>query len=142
MKYSSTKFCLIVNLFLNISCSEDVKQEKIETPKDWSGAEEDFYQDFSVQSKDNSTILISSSSSLPFDGTIERNSSTTSTTQSFRQGQLNGASIKKSKDGSWVKAHYQNGKLNGEMIFYSKNGNVRTILHYENGKLSKRQKLD
>jgi antitoxin component YwqK of YwqJK toxin-antitoxin module len=142
MKYSSTKFCLFVSLLLIFSCSEDLKQEKIETQKDWSGAEEDFYQDFSVQSKDNSTILISSSSSLPFDGTIERNSSTTSTTQSFRQGQLDGASIKKSKDGSWVKAHYQNGKLNGEMIFYSKNGNVRTILHYENGKLSKGQKLD
>lgn len=142
MKYILTKFCLVFNLVVIISCSEDLKQENNEILKDWSGFEEDFNQDFSIQSKGNSTILISSSTSLPFDGTIERNSISTSTTQNFSQGQLDGPSIKKSKDGSWVKAHYQDGKLNGEMIFYSKDGTVRTILLYENGKLSKRKKLE
>lgn len=142
MKYILTKFCLVFNLVVIISCSEDLKQENNEILKDWSGFEEDFNQDFSIHSKGNSTILISSSTSLPFDGTIERNSTSTSTTQSFSQGQLDGPSIKKSKDGSWVKAHYQDGKLNGEMIFYSKDGTVRTILLYENGKLSKRKKLE
>jgi antitoxin component YwqK of YwqJK toxin-antitoxin module len=124
------------------SCGEDTTEEKQEIPNEWKGDEMEFKKSFSLRSEGNSSILISAGSALPFDGKIERNNTISSTSQNFSSGKLNGVSIKKSKDGSWVKAHYKNGTLNGEMIFYSKTGQVRTILNYENGIIKKRKKLD
>ena len=108
-------------------------------PAVWQGEEEEFKNTFRVISEGNSSVLISSESAIPFDGMVERNSTTSSTSQNFSRGMLNGVSIKKSKDGSWVKAHYKNGSLNGDMIFYNKSGKVRTILKYENGLIKKRK---
>ena len=86
----------------------------------------------------NETILIHRESMLPFAGKVERNGTKLNTTQTFENGKLNGVSIKKSKDGSWVEANYQVGKLHGDMIFYSKEGKKRTVLTYENGVLEKK----
>ena len=79
---------------------------------------------FSTEGKDN-----------PFSGSVEKNSTTRFTIDKYEAGLLNGLSIRKSSDGSWVEANYKAGKLHGEMIFYGKNGNVRSVMNYENGKL-------
>jgi antitoxin component YwqK of YwqJK toxin-antitoxin module len=73
---------------------------------------------------------------MPFDGEIERNSSKHLTIQNFEDGKLNGKSIKKSKDGSWVEANYVNGKLDGELILFSSDGKKRSVLKYKNGILT------
>ena len=111
-----------------------------EIPKDWKGEEEDFKKNFTTKSEGNSSIVVSSETNLPLEGKVERNSSVSSTSQNFSGGKLNGVSVKKSKDGSWVKAHYRDGILHGEMIFYSNKGKVRTILNYDSGALTRRKK--
>ncbi len=141
MRESCTQLVIIVWLSVLLSCGEDENEEIPQSlPAVWQGEEEEFKNTFSVISEGNTSVLISSESAIPFDGTVERNSTTSSTTQNFSRGMLNGVSIKKSKDGSWVKAHYRNGTLNGDMIFYNKSGKVRTTLNYENGVIKKRKK--
>ncbi|MDG0963518.1 MAG: hypothetical protein P8O23_00525 [Opitutales bacterium] len=141
MRDSCTRLVLLVCLFVLLSCGEEEIEETPQAlPAVWQGEEKDFKNTFSIISEGNSSVLISSESAIPFDGKVERNSTTSSTTQNFSRGMLNGVSVKKSKDGSWVKAHYKNGRLNGDMIFYNKTGKIRTILKYENGVITKRKK--
>jgi antitoxin component YwqK of YwqJK toxin-antitoxin module len=121
-------------------CGEESVEKLEEIPKDWKGEEENFKKNFIIKSEGNSSIVVSSETYLPLEGKVERNSSVSSTSQNFSGGKLNGVSIKKSKDGSWVKAHYRDGILHGKMIFYSKSGKVRTILNYESGVLTSRKK--
>jgi len=127
-----------INIFLLVvSCSEETIPEYPHIPTEWIGQDGDFQNDFSLQSDGNETILIYKGSNLPFAGKMERNGTKLNTTQTFENGKLNGVSIKKSKDGSWVQAQYKNGKLDGDMIFYSKDGKKRTLLNYANGVLQK-----
>jgi antitoxin component YwqK of YwqJK toxin-antitoxin module len=125
---------------LLFSCGDESVEKLEEIPKDWKGEEENFKKNFIIKSEGNSSIVVSSETDLPLEGKVERNSSVSSTSQNFSGGKLNGVSVKKSMDGSWVKAHYRDGILHGEMIFYSKNGKVRTILNYESGVLIRRKK--
>ena len=141
MRDFCTHLVLVFCLSFLFSCGEDKNEDPPPAlPVVWQGEEEEFKNTFRVISEGNSSVLISSESAIPFDGMVERNSTRSSTSQNFSRGMLNGVSIKKSKDGSWVKAHYKNGTLNGDMIFYNKSGKVRTILKYENGVIKKRKK--
>ncbi len=136
------KFYLLSSLLFLFSCGEDVVESPQKIPEDWKGKEENFKKSFGIVSDGNSSVVVSSATALPLEGKVERNSSISSTSQNFSAGKLNGVSVKKSKDGSWVKAHYNNGILDGEMIFYSKAGKVRTILNYKNGILTSRNKSE
>ncbi|MBT3668390.1 MAG: hypothetical protein HN548_13005 [Opitutae bacterium] len=130
--------CVGITIFLLVvSCGEDTIPESPKVPTEWIGQDGDFQKEFNLQSEGNETILIHKESTLPFAGKVERNGTNLNTTQTFENGKLNGVSIKKSKDGSWVEAHYRNGKLDGDMIFYSKNGKKRSVLNYANGVLQK-----
>ncbi len=140
MSFTHSRFFLLSTFLLLFSCGEESVEKLEEIPKDWKGEEVDFKKNFTIKSEGNSSIVVSSETDLPLEGKVERNSSVSSTFQNFSGGKLNGVSVKKSKDGSWVKAHYRDGILHGEMIFYSKNGKVRTILNYDNGVLIRRKR--
>ena len=140
MSFTHSRFLLLFGVLLLFSCGEESVEKLEEIPKDWKGEEEDFKKNFTTKSEGNSSIVISSETNLPLEGKVERNSSVSSTSQNFSGGKLNGVSVKKSKDGSWVKAHYRDGILHGEMIFYSNKGKVRTILNYDSGALTRRKK--
>ena len=128
-----------INIFLLVvSCSEETIPEYPHIPTEWIGQDGDFQNDFDLHSDGNETVLIHRESMLPFAGKVERNGTKLNTLQTFENGKLNGVSIKKSKDGSWVEANYLDGKLHGDMIFYSKDGKKRTVLTYENGVLGKK----
>ena len=132
------RFVGILLSLLLFSCGEDIIPEPQEIPTEWIGQDGDFPKDFDLQTDGNETILIHRESTLPFAGKVERNGTKLNTTQTFENGKLNGISIKKSKDGSWVEANYRDGKLHGYMTFYSKEGKKRTVLTYENGVLVKK----
>lgn len=140
MSFTHSRFFLLSSFLLLFSCGEESVEKLEEIPKDWKGEEVDFKKNFTIKSEGNSSIVVSSETDLPLEGKVERNSSVSLTSQNFSGGKLNGVSVKKSKDGSWVKAHYRDGILHGEMIFYSKNGKVRTILNYDNGVLTRRKR--
>ena len=80
-------------------------------------------------------VLVESGSRSPYSGVLELNASGQVTSKTYQDGILNGASVKRSKDGSWVEANYREGKLHGKMTFYDANGKIRTVMNYENGKL-------
>jgi len=140
LSFTHSRLFLLSSFLLLISCGEESIEKLEEIPKDWKGEEVDFKKNFTIKSEGNSSIVVSSETDLPLEGKVERNSSVFSTSQNFSSGKLNGVSVKKSKDGSSVKAHYRDGILHGEMIFYSKNGKVRTILNYDNGVLTRRKR--
>lgn len=142
MSFTPSRFLLLFGVLLLFSCGEESVEKLKEIPKDWKGEEEDFKKNFTTKSEGNSSIVVSSETNLPLEGKVERNSSVSSTSQNFSGGKLNGVSVKKSKDGSWVKAHYRDGILHGEMIFYSNKGKVRTILNYDSGVLTRRKKTE
>ena len=123
---------LILIVFM-LSCAEE---EGEESPSRWIGEEDQFNQDFAIQKEGNTSFILHKNSAMPFDGEIERNSSKHLTIQNFEHGKLNGKSIKKSKDGSWVEANYVNGKLDGELILFSSDGKKRSVLKYKNGILT------
>jgi antitoxin component YwqK of YwqJK toxin-antitoxin module len=142
LSFTHSRFLLLFGVLLLFSCGEESVEKLEEIPKDWKGEEEDFKKNFTTKSEGNSSIVVSSETNLPLEGKVERNSSVSSTSQNFSGGKLNGVSVKKSKDGSWVKAHYKDGILHGEMIFYSNKGKVRTILNYDSGVLTRRKKTE
>ena len=127
---------ILVSLLL-FSCGEDIIPEPQEIPTEWIGQDEDFQKDFDLQKDGNETTLIHRESMFPFAGKVERNGTKLNTTQIFENGKLNGVSIKKSNDGSWVEANYLDGKLHGDMIFYGNDGKKRTILSYDKGVLKR-----
>ena len=136
---SSTKFkYLLVSAlcFLWLSCSESqLDEEDNEWKGDFVTFEDSFEQKQDLGSSDESPVLYLKGKDNPFSGSVEMNSTTRMTIDKYEAGLLNGLSIRKSSDGSWVEANYKAGKLHGEMIFYGKNGNVRSVMNYENGKL-------
>jgi hypothetical protein len=102
----------------------------------WQGSGEAFEREFQYQPDlGDSLILIRNGSNESYSGSVERNDSGTMTKQIYFNGLLNGKSIKKSADGSWVEASYVDGKLEGPMKLYDRSGEIRSILNYSKGKL-------
>ncbi|MBT7651438.1 MAG: hypothetical protein HN553_10720 [Opitutae bacterium] len=134
MRFSISRIVLIAWFIFLVSCGKD---ESEIIPTKWEGQEVEFQKDFTTQKDGNETLILHQKSKEPFEGKIERNGTAYSTVQNFEEGKLNGKSVKKSKDGSWVEANYKNGKLNGDLIFFSKEGKKRSVLKYRNGVLIK-----
>ena len=125
---------LSVVLIAAQSCEQvdDAEQSKV-----WQGTEELFESEFSYQADlvDDSVILTRHGSTESYSGSVEINQSGTITEQIYTEGRLNGKSIKKSADGSWVEANYVDGKLDGPMKLYDRFGELRSTLNYSEGKL-------
>jgi antitoxin component YwqK of YwqJK toxin-antitoxin module len=136
LRLNFSVFFQFICVALMVSCGEDITEPPKEIPTEWKGQEEDFRKEFVVEPDEKLPILLHRESAVPFAGKLERNGTKLKTIQTFEDGRLNGVSIKKSKDGSWVEANYKNGQLHGEMIFFGKNGVKRSVLRYENGKLA------
>ncbi len=129
--------CSLVVVIFTISCGlEEDKSD--DSPRVWRGSESGFEDEFDYEKGvDGSTkpILVESETGNLYSGTLELNSSGQVTTKTYQGGVLDGISVKKSKDGSWVEANYLNGQLHGKMTFYDAKGKIRTVMNYENGKL-------
>lgn len=141
LSLSLRKFTSIGLVFI-LSCefSEDEKEKK---SKIWSGNVETFEKHFRIEQKTSGveeSLLVNKSTEQPYSGLLELNGTNMFNRKSFQKGRLNGPSIKKSEDGSWVEAQYRNGKLHGEMIFYDSKGKVRSIINFEDGELINREK--
>jgi len=134
LRFNNLSIGLIVWVIFLVSCGQE---ESEEVPSEWEGQEAEFIKDFTTQKEGNDTLILHRNSTEPFEGKVERNGTTHSTVQNFERGRLNGKSVKKSMDGSWVEANYKDGKLDGELIFYSKNGKKRSVLKYSEGILIK-----
>ena len=130
--------CFFVFSILAFSCGWEEEETAIPSLRVWKGEEEEFDKSFDY---DNSLdayskpVLVESGSRSPYSGVLELNASGQVTSKTYQDGILNGASVKRSKDGSWVEANYREGKLHGKMTFYDANGKIRTVMNYENGKL-------
>ena len=104
---------------------------------DWNGTNEEFLLSFDQRNSEEingTSLLVDKKSGMPFTGEVSRKEDTRETHQTFKSGLLNGKSVKKSSDGSWVEANYLNGRLHGNMTFFDSNGKVRSIMTYEEGK--------
>jgi len=125
---------LLMFLLAAQSCEQvdNAKEHKV-----WQGTEESFESEFSYQADlvDDSVILTRSGSTESYSGFVEINQSGRITEQIYADGRLNGKSIKKSTDGSWVEANYVDGKLDGPMKLYDRFGELRSTLNYSEGKL-------
>tara|TARA_B100000212_G_scaffold178565_1_gene134436 strand:- start:272 stop:658 length:387 start_codon:yes stop_codon:yes gene_type:complete len=120
-----------------ISCGFEA-EESNDSPKFWKGSESGFEENFDYYNEvDDSSkpILLEKVTGNPYSGTLELNGSGQVTTKTFQDGILEGISVKRSKDGSWVEAHYVKGQLHGKMTFFDANGKIRTVMSYEKGKL-------
>ena len=129
-------FILYVSLFyfIVVSCEQaDIRSET----NVWQGTEDSFDNEFSFQPDltNDQIILTRNGSNELYSGFLEINRSGSITEQNYREGRLNGKSIKKSADGSWVEANYVDGKLDGSMKLYDRFGKLRTSLTYTKGKL-------
>ena len=129
-------FALFTTLFV-LHCISCEKVDESGNSKVWQGTDESFESNFSFQPSlvDDSVILTRSGSQESYSGFVEINKSGIITKQNYSEGLLNGKSIKKSADGSWVEANYENGKLNGSMKLYDRSGVLRSTLIYSKGKL-------
>ena len=125
---------LLVFLLAAQSCEQ---VDNVEEHKVWQGSEESFETEFSYQADlvDDSVILIRNGSTESYSGFVEINQSGRITEQIYADGRLNGKSIKKSADGSWVEANYVDGKLDGPMKLYDRFGELRSTFNYSEGKL-------
>ena len=123
-------------LFFMLGCGDG----QLARNNDFNGTESEFVESFqfteSVSSElDTPTLLVDRSSGKAYTGNVDRVGEHQSTSQKYLNGLLNGKSIKKSPDGSWVEAQYLEGKLHGPMRFYDPYGIIRTEMFYEKGKL-------
>jgi len=125
-------------LSLSFSCSENSEEEKIDWKGDYDSFENSFETKQELESSGESPVLYLRGNSEPFSGTVEKNSTERLSVDEYNAGILEGKSIRKSVDGSWVEANYREGKLHGKMIFYDKNGDIRSVMNYENGAISPR----
>tara|TARA_B100001287_G_scaffold225199_1_gene194680 strand:+ start:135 stop:557 length:423 start_codon:yes stop_codon:yes gene_type:complete len=130
------RFYIYGILGLSFSCSENTQEEEI----DWKGGYDSFENSFETKQELESSgeipVLYLRGNSQPFSGTVERNSTNIMSLDEYNAGLLEGKSIRKSADGSWVEANYRGGKLHGKMTFFDKNGNIRSVMNYENGLIS------
>ena len=105
---------------------------------DWNGTGDDFDSTFEMQeslSENRGNRLVVKSTDLPYSGMIRRVDAGQTTVQTFQDGLLSGKSVRKSVDGAHVEANYVDGNLHGQMVIYDANGNIRSTIEYENGKL-------
>ena len=105
---------------------------------DWNGTEEDFSNTFQFSqpvSKSDEMLLIDKQTRLPFSGKIKRIQIEQTTEQFYEDGLLNGKSIKKSESGATVEANYLDGRLHGKLMILDSEGQVRSMMKYEDGKL-------
>ena len=119
------------------SCSEDTNEnEEI----DWKGGYESFENSFitkqEFESSDGNPVLYLKGTNKAFSGTVEINSTRRISFDEYNVGLLEGKSIRKSSDGSWVEAQYRAGKLHGKMTLYDRDGQIRSIMNYDNGVIS------
>lgn len=130
------RFYIYGILGLSFSCSENTHEEEI----DWKGGYDSFENSFETKQELESSgeipVLYLRGNSQPFSGTVERNSTNIMSLDEYNAGLLEGKSIRKSADGSRVEANYRGGKLHGKMTFFDKNGNIRSVMNYENGLIS------
>jgi antitoxin component YwqK of YwqJK toxin-antitoxin module len=133
MNYLAKFFLLLVFIKL-VSCE---RSDDAPVSEAWQGNEESFENEFTYQLDvvHDSTILTHKISNELYSGVVEINQSGRITEQNYSLGRLDGKSVKKSPDGSWVEAHYVEGKLEGPMIFYDRSGKIRSTLNYSNGNL-------
>ena len=120
------------------SCGEEINDLDNSGNSVWSGNETQFINDFTFEnSGDQKEIprLLETSNGYPFSGVLEMNETSHVSEKEYQDGILDGKSIKRSLDGSWVEANYQKGKLHGSMTFFDAKGKIRSIMFYENGKL-------
>ena len=119
------------------SCSVDTNEKE---EIDWKGGYESFENSFEtkqeLESSDGSSVLYLKGTNKPFSGTVEINSTQRVSFDEYNIGLLEGKSIRKSVDGSWVEAYYRAGKLHGKMTFYDRDGQIRSIMNYDNGVIS------
>ncbi|MDA8990938.1 hypothetical protein N9H45_05375 [Opitutales bacterium] len=123
-------------IVFSTSCSEDIEEpDEIE----WKGGFDTFEDSFEskqiLDSSDFDETLYRKGDDQPFTGSVERNSSSRLSLDGYEKGKLQGVSIRKSVDGSWVEANYKDGKLHGKMTFYGTSGNIRSVMQYEDGVL-------
>ena len=119
--------------FFWLSCSENPSvDEEIEWKGDFHTFEHEFEQKQDMETTDDSSVLYLKGESSPFSGLVERNSTERLSVDNYEDGLLDGLSVRKSADGSWVEANYKSGKLHGRMTFYDGNGKVRSEMIYEN----------
>ena len=123
-------------LSLSFSCSENPQEEEIDWKGDYDSFENSFETKQELESSGKSPLLYLRGNSQPFSGTVEKNSTDRLSVDEYNAGLLEGKSIRKSVDGSWVEANYREGKLHGKMTFYDKNGDIRSVMNYENGAIS------
>jgi antitoxin component YwqK of YwqJK toxin-antitoxin module len=130
-------FIAVLLLMFLLAAQSCEQVDNVEEQKVWQGTEESFETEFSYQADliDDSVFLTRNGSTESYSGFVEINQSGTITEQIYADGRLNGKSIKKSTDGSWVEANYVDGKLDGPMKLYDRFGELRSTLNYSEGKL-------
>ena len=134
MKYLRFIIILLLNFFL-LNCSED--QTGAQSDTGWKGSSNEFNQQFQKSIEpDSTTILFDSKTKEKFEGVLETNDSNLMSKQTYESGKLNGESSLTSINGSRVDANFKNGKLHGKMILRDSEGNIRSVITYDEGKIS------
>ena len=120
---------------LLLNCSEE--QADAESDSGWKGSTNEFNEQFhkNVES-DSTTILIDNKTNEKFEGVLETNNSSLLSKQTYQSGKLNGESSLSSINGSRVNANFKNGKLHGKMILRDSEGNIRSVITYDEGNIS------
>ena len=121
--------------FLLVNCSED--QTDAQSGSGWKGSTNEFNRQFKKNiESDSTTILFDSKTKEKFEGLLETNDSNFMSKQTYESGKLNGESSLTSMNGSRVDANFKNGKLHGKMILRDSEGNIRSVITYDEGKIS------
>ena len=130
------RFIIILLLyFFLLNCSED--QTDTQSGSEWKGSSNDFNQQFQKNIEpDSTTILFDSKTKEKFEGVLETNDSNLMSRQTYESGKLNGESSLTSINGSRVDANFKNGKLHGKMILRDSEGNIRSVITYDEGNIS------
>ena len=132
-----SRFIALLLLMFLLAAQSCEQVDNVEKQKVWHGTEESFETEFSYQADliDDSVFLTRNGSTESYSGFVEINQSGRITEKIYADGRLNGKSIKKSADGSWVEANYVDGKLDGPMKLFDRFGDLRSTLDYSDGKL-------
>lgn len=134
MKYLRLILILLLNFFL-LNCSED--QTDTQSGTGWKGSSIEFNQQFQKTIEpDSTTILLDGKTKEKFEGLLETNNSSLVSKQTYKSGKLNGESSLTSINGSRVDANFKNGKLHGKMILRDSEGNIRSVITYNEGNIS------
>ena len=118
-----------------VNCSED--QTDAQSGSGWKGSTNEFNRQFQKNiESDSTTILFDSKTKEKFEGLLETNDSSLMRKQNYESGKLNGESSLTSINGSRVDANFKNGKLHGKMILRDSEGNIRSVITYDEGNIS------